>query len=207
MHTLHKYLALAMLIACSAACSQQSPGVNPDAAGRSPGPASPAPASAIAGAASGETADSPCRLLTDAEVRSVLPGAASGTRNTESLQYGLDRCAWEARTGRMGLEVSKVEPAAFENELRAELQGAVDPRIQGALGRIAFVTVPGIGDQAIAVREKGDAQRGILTDVALIAVQRGHRMAVLMIHQSSRDAGLPTLDTLKDLARPLATRL
>lgn len=207
MHTFHKHFALALLIGCAAACSQQSPVVNADAPGTLPrstasGSANPAP-----GAASKEAADSPCRLLTDAEVRSVLPEAGSGRRNTESLQYGLDRCAWDARTGQIGIEVSKVEAAAFENELRAELQGFVDPRIQGALGRIAFVSVPGIGDHAIAVREKEDAQRGILTDVALIAVQRGHRMAVLMVHYSNRDAGLPTLDSLKDLARPLAARL
>lgn len=207
MHTPYKYLALALVIACATACSQQGSVSGADASRQSAGDTKPAPATPDAAASGNDSGDSPCHLLTDAEVRSVLPQAASGKRNTESLQYGLDRCAWETRTGRIGIEVSKVEASAFESELRSELQGFVDPRIQGALDKIVFQSVPGIGDHTIAVREKADAQRGILTDIALIAVQRGHRMAVLTVQDSSRNAALPTLDSLKDLARPMAARL
>lgn len=151
--------------------------------------------------------DNACNLLTDAEVRAVYPDASAGKRNTESLQYGLDRCAWETSTAQVGVEVSKVEANAFEGELRAELQGAVDPRIQGALDRIKFHPVDGIGDHAIAVLEKGDANRGTYTDIALLAIQRNHRMAVLMVHERSSDAPLPSLDSLRALGSRLAPRL
>ena len=149
--------------------------------------------------------DNACDLLTDAEIRQVFPTAAPGKRNTESLQYGLDRCAWKTPTGQIGIEVSKVEAGAFENDLRGELQGAVDPRVNGALEGIQFHKVEGIGDHAIAVLEKGDAQRGIYADITLLAIQRGHRMAVLMLNEGSPSAA--SLDNLKNLGHKLAPRL
>lgn len=100
------------------------------------------------------------------------------------------------------MEVSKVEAAAFENELRDELQGAVDPRIQGAVDRIQFQVIVGIVDHAIAVLEKGDAQRGIYADITLLAIQHRHRMAVLMVHGGSPDASGPMLDNLQRLGPP-----
>jgi len=202
MHALRNIIAMAVLVGCASGCSLESPGANASA----PNATSASSQSTTAAASTGP-ADSACALLTDAEIRGVFPKAQSGKRNTESLQYGLDRCAWKTPTGQIGVEVSNVEAAAFENELRAELQGAVDPRIQGAIDRIRFQPVADIGDHAIAVLEKGDAQHGTYTDISLLAIQRGHRMAVLMIHNANRDAPLPTLDTLKNLGRPLASRL
>jgi len=192
MNTPHKLIALVLPVCLVAACSQ-----------RSPATASAPAASGVADAAAG----TPCDLLTDAEVRSVFPQAGSGKRNTESLQYGLDRCAWKAADGQIGIEVSKVEAAAFEGELRAELQGTVDPLVQGALEQIRFQPISGIGDHAIAVLEKAGAKRGVYADISLLAIQRGHRMAVLMIHNANADAPLPTLDTLKNLGTALAARL
>ncbi|MFI4953618.1 MAG: hypothetical protein ACHP7M_10810 [Burkholderiales bacterium] len=89
--------------------------------------------------------------------------------------------------------------------MRGELQCAVDPRVQGAIDQIQ--PVPDIGDHAIAVLEKADANRGIYTHIGFLAVQRGHRMAVLMIHDANSDAPLPTLETLKGLGGLLALRL
>lgn len=206
MKTLLRSVAMALLAGCLSACSQHA-AVDATAPAQTSVSSAPKAATSASHASSTEPVDNPCDLLTDAEIRGVFPKAQSGKRNTESLQYGLDRCAWETPTGQIGVEVSKVEAAAFENELRAELQGAVDPRVQGALDQIRFRPVPDIGDHAIAVLEKGDVKRGIYTDIALLAIQRNHRMAVLMIHDANRDAPLPTLDTLKGLGHPLATRL
>ncbi|HET7161828.1 MAG TPA: hypothetical protein VFI32_04075 [Rhodanobacteraceae bacterium] len=188
---------------CLSACSK-SGGDTPAAASA---PVSVAVQPSVAASAPTGPVDNACNLLTDAEVRAVYPNATAGKRNTESLQYGLDRCAWNTPAGQIGVEVSKVEAAAFPKELRAELQGAVDPRVQGALDGIKFHAVDGIGDHAIAVLEKGDAKRGIYTDIALLAIQRGHRMAVLMVHERASDAPLPSLDTLQNLGRRLALRL
>jgi uncharacterized protein (UPF0248 family) len=202
MHALRNIIVMTVLVGCVAGCSQETSSTNASA----PNVTSASSQSMTATVSTGP-ADTACALLTDAEVRGVFPKAQSGKRNTESLQYGLDRCAWETPTGQIGVEVSKVEAAAFENELRAELQGAVDPRVQGAIDQIRFQPVSDIGDHAIAVLEKGDAKRGIYTDISLLAIQRNHRMAVLMIHDAHRDAPLPTLETLKGLGRPLASRL
>lgn len=199
-------IAIAVFAGCLPACSQTDQDAHPTSSAAA-SPSRPAANMPETAATSTGPVDSPCALLTDAEIRGVFPEAQSGKRNTESLQYGLDRCAWETPTGQIGIEVSKVEAAAFENELRAELQGAVDPRVQGAVDRIRLQSIPDIGDHAIAVLEKADAKRGVYADIGLLAIQRGHRMAVLMIHDANRDAPLPTLDALKGLGRPLASRL
>ena len=190
--------AAAMLAACASACSRPGQDAAANAAATAAPTASNAPVA---------PADNACDLLTDAEVRQVFPKAASGKRNTESLQYGLDRCAWKTPTGQIGVEVSREEANTFAKDLRAELQGAVDPRVQGALDRLRFQPVDGIGDHAIAVLEKGDAKLGIYADVALLAIQRNHRMAVLMVHGGSLDVPAKTLDNLQRLGRPLAARL
>lgn len=197
MHALRTVLVMALVTGCS----KESPSANASAG--------PTPASNHSVAATAPTGpiDKTCALLTDTEVRGVFPQAASGRRNTDSLPYGIDRCAWEAPTGQIGLEVSRGEAAAFEEELRGQLQGFVDPRIQGAVDRIRFQSVPELGDHAIAVLEKADAKRGIYIDIELLAIQRGHRIAVLTIHDANRDAPLLTLETLETLGRPLAARL
>jgi hypothetical protein len=199
-------LTAILLAVCLSACSRS--GQDSAATAAAPvSPAMPATAQSTSSSISMDPVDNACALLTDGEVRNVFPDAAAGKRNTESLQYGLDRCAWETPTGQIGVEVSKVEAASFEKELRAELQGAVDPRIQHAVDRISFHHVDGIGDHAIAVLEKADAQRGIYADIALLAIQRRHRMAVLMVHRPSVNAPSPTLESLQGLGRRLAVRL
>ena len=204
MYSLRNVSAVILLATCAMGCS---PG--DDSNGLAPAKAIvPSPSASnesVAVARPAGPVDNACDLLTDAEVRQVFPPAASGKRNTESLQYGLDRCAWKTPTGQIGIEVSKVEAAAFENDLRGELQGAVDPRVNGALERIQFHKVAGIGDHAVAVLEKQDTQRGIYADITLLAIQHGHRMAVLMLNEGSPSAA--SLDRLKDLGYKLAPRL
>ena len=156
MHVLRNILVITLLAGCASACSDGAD--NHDTAQASVAtPSSSTPSQAAPSAASMGPVDNACDLLTDAEVRQVFPKAASGKRNTESLEYGLDRCAWETPTGQIGVEMSRVAAADFEQELRAELQGAVDPRVNGALDRIRFRAVEGIGDHAIAVMEKADS--------------------------------------------------
>jgi hypothetical protein len=199
-------LTAVVLVVCLSACSRSGN----DGAAIAAAPAPPAMSTAVPSTSSDvamDPVDNACALLADAEVRNVFPDAAAGKRNTESLQYGLDRCAWKTPTGQIGVEVSHVEAAAFEKELRAELQGAVDPRMQHAADQIVFHRVDGIGDHAIAVLEEANAQRGIYADIALLAIQRRHRMAVLMVHPASAGAPSPALESLQELGRRLAMRL
>ncbi|MEO7063121.1 MAG: hypothetical protein ABI082_05010 [Dokdonella sp.] len=204
MHVLRNIIAMTLLAGWVSGCSSSADGNATVRAGAG-APISPKPSAVTARVPSTAPVENACDLLTDAEVRQVSPNAAPGKRNTESLQYGLDRCAWKTPTGQIGVEASKVEAGAFENDLRGELQGAVDPRVNGALDRIQFHKVEGIGDHAVAVLEKADPQRGIYADITLLAIQRGHRMAVLMLNE-----GVPSsssLDNLKELGRKLAPRL
>ncbi len=208
MHTMGFSLSIVALAGLLSACSAHSPDaavIAPSGVAMSP---SSAPSRAKSSTAPPVSAENACALLSDDDIRSFFPKAASGKRNTGSLEYGFDRCAWETPTGQIGVEVvTKVEADAFENELRGELTGVVDPTIEGAADQIVFQPIVGIGDHAIAILEKAEKQRGLLSDVALIAIQRGHRMAVLMVHEASSDAPLPTLDSLESLGRKLAARL
>jgi hypothetical protein len=198
---------MGLLIGAVSACSRQNPAVDESVPAKASTSAASVSSASASVAASTVPADNACNLLTDAEVRGVFPQATAGKRNIDSLQYGLDRCAWQEPTGQIGVEVSKIEASAFENELRGDLTGFVDPRINGAIDNIHFQNIPGIGDKAIAVLEKADAKRGIYTDIALLAIQRGHRMAVLMARDVSPDAPLPTRESLVELGRKLASRL
>ena len=180
MHALRNLITMILLIGCTAGCSHDAD-VDATARAGAIAPKSIAVSDSPAHLASTAPADNACGLLTDAQIRQIFPSAESGKRNTESLEYGLDRCAWKISNGQVGIEVSKVEADRFEYDLRAELQGAVDLRVDGALQRIRFHAVEGIGDHAIAVMEKADAHNGRYTDIALLAIQRGQRMAVLTV--------------------------
>lgn len=205
MHILRNIITIILLIACLAACSHDADSEATAQAGAVVQP-SIAASESPAHAASTAPTDNACDLITDAEIRRVFPSAESGKRNTESLEYGLDRCAWKVSNGQIGVEVSKVEAVDFESDLRGELQAAVDPRVDGALQRIQFHAVEGIGDHAIAVLEKADAHNGLYTDIALLAIQRGQRMAVLTVPGTLSEAPT-TLDSLKELGGKLAPRL
>ena len=203
MHALRNIITVILLVACLAGCSHDG-----NATGRTgaAAPTSSAPKEAVISTKPMGPVDNACGLLTDAEIRQVFPSAGSGKRNTQSLEYGLDRCAWKISSGQVGVEVSKVAPVEFESDLRGELQAAVDPRVQGALDRIRFHAVEGIGDHAIAVLEKVDAHNGLYTDIALLAIQRGQRMVVLTVPGSLSEAP-STLASLNELGSMLAPRL
>ena len=204
MRQLSSIIAMTFLAAFLSGCSERTDGEATTSLGTA-APGSSTASVATSNAAPPGPVDNACDLLTDAEVRQAFPTAESGKRNTESLQYGLDRCAWKTADGQIGVEVSKVEAAAFEEELRAELQGAVDPRVNGALQRIQFHTVDGIGDHAITVLEKADVHNGLYADISLLAIQRDHRMAVLMLKEGSPNVS--SINRLEDLGHTLAPRL
>ena len=203
MRGVHNIIAIILLAGSLSGCSS---GADGNATAKSGAGASNPTTPNAASVPSTAPVDNACDLLTDAEMRQVFPGAESGKRNTASLEYGLDRCAWKTSTGLIGVEVSKVEAAGFEKELRAELQGAVDPRVAGALDRIAFHAIDGIADHAILIVENADAHNGIYADIALLAIQRGHRMAVLTEPGGTSDPSA-IRDRLEALGRKLAPRL
>ncbi|MGH8164257.1 MAG: DUF3558 family protein, partial [Rhodanobacteraceae bacterium] len=110
--------AVAILIV---ACTNESPGTAAIAASAAASPqvtASDAPNTAV-------EPDSPCRLLTDAEVRAVFPGAKAGQPERSREEYGIKACQWSPDSGRFLAEVWKAKNSTADNEIRGLAEGFV----------------------------------------------------------------------------------
>lgn len=153
-------------------------------------------------------ADDPCHLLTDAEVRQVFSGVASGKRDHNVDKYGILSCVWETPNDRFIVQAFAAKPGAVADELRSRVQGSIDPMRAGAIDHIRFQSITGVGDQAMMVVERANPELGIHADMALLATQRGDRIAVLFTGTSlasgDRASALRALETLgSGIARPL----
>ncbi len=156
----------------------------------------------------GSAAVDPCGLLTNAEVRDVFKGAAAGERDRSVDKYGILSCVWDIPSDRLIVQTFAAKPGAVADELRSRVQGSIDPMLIGAADRIRYQSIAGIGDQAMMVVEKANPELGILADMALLATQRGDRMAILFTGTSlvsgDRDSALKALETLgSDIAQRL----
>ena len=183
------------------ACSKSSPGsaalaANPTA------PASPlnmpAREAGSPPAASTEP-DSPCRLLTDAEVRVVFPGAKAGQPERSREEYGIKACQWSADGGRFVAEVWKAKGGTADNEIHGLAEGFIDPTDPAAANNVRYESIAGVGDQAFAVIETQDNKRGILSDAALLVARKDNRILVLLsddLAHRDRAAALRALTTL-----------
>jgi hypothetical protein len=153
-------------------------------------------------------ADHPCQLLTDAEVDAAFRGAATGKRDASLDKYGITTCMWTTPTDRFVVQILTTGSGSVADELRSRASGSVDPMMQGAMERVRFETVAGVGDEAMAIVERADASRGILSDTAVLVMQRGERRAVLFTGRSlaggDRASALTSLETL---GRSVAKRL
>lgn len=150
----------------------------------------------------------PCQLLTDSEVRDVFPGAAAGARDGTLDKYGIATCRWDLPTDRFVVQMLKTGSGSVADELRSRASGSVDPMTQGAMERVRFETVAGVGDEAMAIVEKADASSGILSDMAVLVMQRGEHRAVLFTGTSLAGGGrAAALKSLEALGRSAAKRL
>lgn len=153
-------------------------------------------------------ADDPCNLLTDAEVRQVFSGAASGKRDHSVDKYGILSCVWEAPIDRLIVQAFDAKPDTLAGELRSRVQGFVDPMMAGAADRIRYETIAGVGDQAIAVVEKADPEHGILADMAQLVTRRGERGVILFTGASLANGDRASaLSELEKLGRSAVKRL
>jgi hypothetical protein len=149
-----------------------------------------------------------CALLTDAELRAALGDVASGKRDHSVDQYGIQSCVWETPSDRFVVQMLSAKAGTAEDELRSRVQGSVDPTMAGAADRIRYEVVAGVGDGTMMVVEKADPALGILADTAVLATQRGDRIALLFtgtaLAAGDRTKALVTLETL---GRSAAQRL
>jgi hypothetical protein len=175
--------ALALMLAGLFAC-QQSSGDN-----------------ATAAPAAGETAlgGDACRLLTTSEVNAVLPGAKRGKVDKSREQYGISACIWETERTRLVVQYWKSEGGSASEEASGLTLGVVDPLKPGVAKNVRYENVSGVGEQAVAVVETADAQRGILTDVAMLVAQSGDQILVVFasgLARAERDTAIAGLKTL-----------
>jgi hypothetical protein len=188
-----------LIAACSP--SADAPASKPQAAQAETAPPPAVPAvSALA-------ADHPCRLLADAEVRAAFPGAKAGVPETTREQYGIRACVWATQGGNFALQRWAAKPLSVDNEIRGLSIGFLDPVKATARTAVRYETVPGIGDQAMAVVETQDDKRGILTDAALLIAQRGDQLIELQSQELARGDRAAALQALATLGRSAAARL
>lgn len=205
----HRHLvrALAACIASVviAACGQSPSSGDATAAG-AVGSSAPATTTAVEASAAVEP-DSPCRLLTDAEVRAVFAGAKTGQPERSREQYGIKACQWSPASGRFLAEVWKARDSTADNEIRGLAEGFVDPTNPGAKNNVRYEPIAGVGEQAFAVIETRDAQRGILDDIAMLVARKNDRILVLLSDDLAHRDRAAALQTLTDLGREAAKRL
>ena len=72
---------------------------------------------------------------------------------------------------------------------------------------VRYETIPGIGEQAMALVEKQDDARGILTDAAMLVTLRTGQFLELQSQDLARGDRTAALKSLATLARSAVARL
>jgi hypothetical protein len=155
--------------------------------------------------AAGPTQD-PCALISAAQVGKVFAGAKSGKRDNSLDKYGITTCAWDTPTNTLVAQIFAAKGSA-EDEVRSRASGVIDPLKRGAGDKFRYEAVAGIGDAATLVAEAGDPPQGIFNDVAVIAVRKGDRMAVLFSRSLIDGDRAATIAALQGLGKTAAGRL
>ena len=150
--------------------------------------------------------DGPCGLVTDAEVGQAFAGAKSGERDHSMDKYGMASCKWETAANALAVQTFESKETVG-NELRGRMLGYLDPLKPGLRDSIRYDELAGLGDSAMSVAVKGDPERGILSDTAMLAIKRGDRVAVLFTRVLVDGDPAATIAALKQLAPAAAGRL
>jgi len=153
----------------------------------------------------------PCALLTPAEMQPVFPGTKPGRIDRALEKNDILRCEWIYNSGRVVL----IAGADGDEDLPVDdaktfMMSFVDPRRPDAEHRVRFETLPGVGDKAVAVLERGDAGKGITQDGVVLVVRRGKRQVALLAVPPGNLTRLERADALRllsDLGKVIAKRL
>lgn len=149
-----------------------------------------------------------CRLLESSEVRAVFAGAKTGEADESRKQYGITACTWSTPRGTLVVQFWASENSSAKDEARGLIQGVLDPlKGDAARNNVRYENVSGVGEQAVAVIETKDAQRGVLTDFAMLVAQRGDRILVLIAPELARSERTKALEGLQALGKSAVSRL
>jgi hypothetical protein len=161
-------------------------------------------ASATAAAPAGAGA---CRLLRANEIEAVLAGAKQGEPDESRKQYGISACTWATSRGTLILQFWDSEGSSAKDEAKSLVLGVVDPLKGAARNNVRLEDIAGLGEEAVAVVETKDEARGVLTDTAMIIVQRNNRILMLAANELARSERSKALAGLKALGKSAAERL
>jgi len=152
----------------------------------------------------------PCALLPLAEVRKAFPGASAGERDRRLEQEeGITECAWKGADGKEVLTVQEMyySTGTAREEAQTMALGAADPTKPLSHRNVRVEAFPRIGSEAAGFVEKIDASRGIMSDIAFLAVRQGDRMLWLGSGDLPRRDRTAALKVLAELGRLAAQRL
>lgn len=150
----------------------------------------------------------PCTLLTHAEARQHFPKAKAAERERTREKYGITACLWDHPAGRLVIQLTLgAKPGSSNEEAQGLAIGFVDPLKRGADREIRYERIDGVGAEAVAVVEKSDKARGILSDAAYLYTQRGDVQLLVAAVDLARGDRTAALKTLRELGKLAAGRL
>jgi hypothetical protein len=152
-------------------------------------------------------AQRPCDLLTTAEVQQVFPGSKPGRADRALEKQGIFRCQWETPMGSLLLITGDEVTEPPKEEAKTWTLGLVDPLRSDAERRVRYEVLTGVGDEAIAVVERRDQEKGFIQNAAFLVVRRGKRqVSVMSTGLASRERG-EALKVLAELGKAIAKKL
>lgn len=174
-----------------------------------------AAAGATGGAANADSSpahDDACGLLALSDVRSVLPEAVKPVRRDNLADQGINGCGWYVASGKYPvLEVSVWQASGADDtpmeNARTLAMGFEDPLRGDAQRAVRFENVGGVGDNAVAIIEKTDSARGIMTTGALLTLQKNGKIATVSSSQLATRDRATALEQLTGLGKAVARRL
>ena len=161
----------------------------------------------VAGNPAPMTITAPCNLLTDADIRAVVPGASNGKVDAGDADHGIYSCTWDTPGGRVWLQAYRSGPASVGTNIRGLAAGLFDPKETVPLDKVRIEILPKIGDGAMAFVEKADSAKGIRTSNAVLVTRHGKYMATLFAPELALGDRATALHGLETLGTQLANRL
>ena len=181
-------------------------GCSKEAAGDAPKADAPASADATP-AVPGDA----CGLLSLAEIRRVLPDASRTERNDNLTEHGIKACGWYGKGKAPVLEVSVWQVSGEDDTPMSNAStlamGVADPTRADAQGAVRLEKIAGVGEDAVAIVEKADEQRGILTTTALLTLRKNGRIATIASGFLDNTDRARALEQLATLGKAAADRL
>ena len=149
----------------------------------------------------------PCALLTDAEARQHFPKAKAAERERTREKYGITACLWDHPAGRLVLQLTLgAKPGSSTEEAQGLALGFVDPLKRRAGQEIRYEKIDGEGGEAVAVVEKADKARGILSDAAYLYTQRGDVPLLVAVKSIWESVPVPASSSVARTDPPLLSR-